>query len=258
MQHKNPLRINHYQPADGELERFTEEAKKQIHSTYQGRLKFVFEAAAGSLAALALYPEIMKQDCVEKTEFGYWFGYCYARYPDATLQVLANLRQMADERRREESEHLGKRLRTKSGRVRQLFLSTLYLVKKGGKFMREDTLTMDDYKDDRKTLKSGRQRLALTELQAGEIAQFLTDECAGRKKSIERQVAAARKQIETERRLNDPRQLKAAERRLQQLEDSLKKFTVQDFSPDDVKKERQEMADEFAATQRERLRPKSI
>lgn len=236
MRQKRPLKINHYEADGGELERLTEEAKKLIRSTYQGRLKDVFEAAAESLAALALYPEMMGQDCAEMKDF----GCCYGRYPDTadaklTLWLLTELRKASERIRREESGHRSKRLKTKSGRVEQFFLTTKWLVKKGGKFVREDTLNRADYLP--------AQRHAIEDLQDGEVAQFLTDECVRHKKSIVEQIETVGVQLTIEREITkDQRQVSALEARMEQLKTSLDEMTDEDFSADDVRIQRQKMA----------------
>jgi len=95
---KKSLTISYCQPADKELKRLTAEAEKLLRATSPPPPETVIKSFTLSLAALALYPEMMRQRGTITENF----QCCYARRPDATLQILTRLRQLACERQRKE------------------------------------------------------------------------------------------------------------------------------------------------------------
>jgi hypothetical protein len=135
------------------------------------------QSVALALATMALYPELISD---EKQSAGIVrdFSRCYAKHPDATLQIIAALRQSAGERERKEREHEQKEQAspTQAGLARTFFLDTQYVVKKKGSFIEASELTIDDFQRDRETLKPGIKYVPVSELQDKDIAILLSKE----------------------------------------------------------------------------------
>ena len=171
MRIKKPLTISNCQPADKELKHLTAEAEKLLRATSPTPPETKIKSFAISLAALALYPDMMRgEHCGEIINS---FKLCYARRPDATLQILTQLRQQASERQDKEFARQQNEAKTQAGRVREFLANAGYGVKKNGQHIPQEKLTAADFQSDGKTLKSGRKFIPVAELQDGEIAQIL-------------------------------------------------------------------------------------
>jgi hypothetical protein len=104
------------------------------------------------------------------------FQCCYARRPDATLQILTRLRQLACERQRKEFTRQQRDNQTQAGHVRKFLADTVFVVKKNGQLIPQEKLTAADFLTDGKTLKRGSKFIRVVDLTDGEIAQLLTEE----------------------------------------------------------------------------------
>ena len=166
---KTPLAIRYWQPVGQELAALAAEAEKLLvekkvkiapspadAEAGEQTLRRALGRTAEALAGIALFPEMILDD-----EFGRaatrHFKRCFARYPDSTLQILTALRQIAAGRERQDRERQEKEKNAAkpSDLVRKFFRSTQYVVKKKGRFIRADQLTIGDYQPDRNTLRPG-------------------------------------------------------------------------------------------------------
>lgn len=185
MRNKKPLTISYVQQVDKELKHLEAEAEKLLRATSPLPPETEIKSFAISLATLSLYPDMIRsKHCVEIINS---FKRCYGRRPDATLQILTQLRQLARERHDEEFARQQKDARTQAGIVRRFLADTLYVVKKNGSYILQENLTAADFQLGANTLKSGRKFIPVADLQDGEISQILTKKnCAVTEASVKR------------------------------------------------------------------------
>jgi hypothetical protein len=295
MRHKNPLTISYCQPVGQELKDLTVEAEKLIEAAkikpppsraeldlvQENAPKLALKNTAESLAALALYPHMMLGDERGVAEFKD-FKRCYAISPDTTLQILADLRKLAGERRRDESKREQKEAQMKSGRVRQFFMTHTMVAKRKGRFFLLENLSLDEPPKlgerkkgppslslkkwasleyrlkfikkkqqevtpeyvQNKLIKKQIHLVPVEELQAKDIAQLLTDDYLEKIENIQKQIAAVRKQIDNPKIPHDEKQIKAAKNYMQELGRLVAgmRRAGADVSPDDVRVERLKLA----------------